>query len=205
MIFGIPFFGLAIGYGIIAFEQKIKNDKSFETTYYYRDYNSSAIIFYTNELEESYKEYIFTNTAKDLFKAKAKMLISENCIKYHLNILNEPNDYEVKEKIRKNIRNKIVYNNSRRDNLESKINHSNLNHYVYKMTLFSDIVRDKSNINLCNKQLPSVKLYEHVLPLYIKEYTERFKVSKADVKDSTTAYYLKQEKWLQDITKHSIQ
>ncbi len=205
MIFGIPFFGLVIGYGMIAFEQKIKNDKSFETTYYYKDYNSSAITFYTKELEESYQEYIFTDSENDLFKAQAKILISENCIKYHLNILNEPNAYEVKEKIRKNTRNKIVYNNSRRNDLESKINHANLNHYVYQITLFSDIVSDKSNIKLCNKQIPSVKIYRQVLPLYIKEYTERFEASKADAKDSTTAYYLKQETWLQDITKQSSQ
>lgn len=201
MIFGIPFFGLVIGYGMIAFEQKIKNDKSFETTYYYKDYNSSAITFYTKELEESYQEYIFTDSENDLFKAQAKILISENCIKYHLNILNEPNAYEVKEKIRKNARNKIIHNNSRRDKLESKIHHVNMNHYVYQLSLFYDIVRDNSNIKFCNKKLPSEKLYKQVLPLYIKEYTRRFRASKADAEDSTTAYYLKQETWLQNITK----
>jgi len=200
MVFGIPFFGVAIGYGVIAFEQKIKNDKSFETTYYYKDYNSSTIIFYTNELEESYKEYLLTDNATDLFKVQAKMLISENCIEYHLNILNEPNAYKVTEKIRKNTRNKIVYNNSRRDKLTSNINHINLNDYIYKLSLFDDILEDDSNIKLCIKKLPSEKIYKQALPLYIQEYTQRLKVSKVDAEGSTT-YYTKQEIWIQNIIK----
>lgn len=174
-------------------------NKSFETTYYYKDYNSSAINFYTNELEKSYKQYISTDNPKSIFDANVKMIISKKCIIYHLKTLNEADYYEVSEKIRKNTRNKVAYNTEIRDRIRSNNHYMNLNNYVYDISMFSDIITDKSNIELCNKELSSAKFYEQVLPLYIERYTKKHSVAKSDAKDLTEAYYVKREEWLKEI------